>query len=78
MASQVSLGAAALGLLGLSSLDEQTEQAMQVAMRKLSGLDARLPDLGIGARMRAALQNSNPVSEISQVLEEFAIRSRHS
>lgn len=53
------------------STDERTDRAMQIAMRKLSELDARHPDLGIGERMRAALQNPNPASEISLVLEEF-------
>lgn len=71
MTTQVSLGATALGLLGLSSLDEQTDRAMTIAMRKLSELDARHPDLGIGERMRAAIHTANPAAEIRLVLAEF-------
>ena len=71
MTSQVAMGTAALSLLGLSSLDELADRAMVIAMRKLTELDASSPNLGIGDRIRAALQATNPAAAIAQVLEEF-------
>lgn len=65
---------AALGQLGLSSLDDQTADALIATIRRLSELDEREPDLGIREQVQAALQLSEPVVVIGKVLNQYRDR----
>jgi hypothetical protein len=74
MSMNMPLSAAALGQLGLRSLDDQTDQALTIAMRRLSALDELEPDLGIRGQVQAALKAHDPVAAIGRVLTEYQDR----
>lgn len=74
MSTTVPMGVAVLGQLGLSSLDDQTDQALTATMRRLSTLDEQEPDLGIREQIQTALQSSDPIVAIGRVLDLYRDR----